>query len=262
MQALTGWDLNGDLDMLLDDPSLFSVPQGTAVATSPTPWELVNLPNDLHLQPENMCVPLTNVSANCSSSLFPSSQHPFDVCNPSRLDLPVDVERQSLIPMVHEIPRAPSTTIRVLVGRPKLTPASKRVEQLILHTLKSYPRMLRNDDIPPFIHSSMVSLDDDPDIDLEPLTNCIGLIHMIGGGSRKSPRKLFWQNVRNECERIRANVRVEKRSPRSQTMKMKTLTNSLSQVREECQQMGNPRRHASLFPLHPHPARRGRERAQ
>ncbi|KAJ6086544.1 hypothetical protein N7467_005458 [Penicillium canescens] len=36
---------------------------------------------------------------------------------------------------------------------------------------------------------------------MEPLDNCINLVHMISGGMRGS-RKLFWRNVRMECERL------------------------------------------------------------
>lgn len=60
--------------------------------------------------------------------------------------------------------------------------------------------MLRHNTLPPFIHPSVVSSDlDNPN--LEPLTNCIALVHMIGSGIQAS-RKLFWENVRMECERL------------------------------------------------------------
>jgi hypothetical protein len=199
-QALSGWNLNGDLDMLLDDPSFLLAPHVSDVVTNYAPLEFFNVPDYLDLQPENVCMP-PNVPINVASSLS-SREHSHHVWNSSRLNLKVDGERQSLEPFAHGMPRAPPTTVRVLVGRPKLSPASQRVGDLILHTLKSYPRMLRSDDIPPFIHSSSVSLNDQ-NSDFEPLTNCIGLIHMI---SAKSTRKLLWQNVRNECERFQANV--------------------------------------------------------
>ncbi|KAI5360705.1 hypothetical protein Slin15195_G086210 [Septoria linicola] len=38
---------------------------------------------------------------------------------------------------------------------------------------------------------------------MEPLANCISLVHMIG--SPKGSRKLLWRNVRLECERMRAD---------------------------------------------------------
>ncbi|THX54515.1 hypothetical protein D6D06_05475 [Aureobasidium pullulans] len=37
---------------------------------------------------------------------------------------------------------------------------------------------------------------------MEPLANCLSLLHMIGGNLRGS-RKLFWKNVSMECERLR-----------------------------------------------------------
>jgi hypothetical protein len=209
-QAFSGWNLNGDMDMLLDDPALFSAPRVPDVVTNYAPWGFVTVPEYLNLQPEIVCMS-SNVPINLASSLS-SSGHSSHAGNPSRLNFQVDGERQSLGQFAHGILRAPATTVRVLVRRPKPSPASKRVGELILHTLKSYPRMLRSGDIPPFIHSSFVSVDDQ-NSDFEPLTNCIGLIHMI---SAKSTRKLFWQNVRNECERFQANVSEIDLSPTNQ----------------------------------------------
>jgi hypothetical protein len=41
--------------------------------------------------------------------------------------------------------------------------------------------------------------------DLEPLHNCISLLHMLRGRVAGS-RKLFWRNVRMECERFLEEV--------------------------------------------------------
>lgn len=66
--------------------------------------------------------------------------------------------------------------------------------------------MLRHKSLPPFIHSSLVSFDgDNENAHMESLTNCISLVHMISSGVQRS-RKLFWENVGLECERISEEV--------------------------------------------------------
>lgn len=99
------------------------------------------------------------------------------------------------------IPRQlPMYSLRSLFQRPNLEPGAQRISKLILHTLKSYPRMvLRNDTLPPYIHAKTVPLGEEGSL-TEPLSNAVNLVRMISGGNR-SGRKLFWKNVRLECER-------------------------------------------------------------
>ncbi|KAK4125685.1 hypothetical protein N657DRAFT_568401 [Parathielavia appendiculata] len=62
--------------------------------------------------------------------------------------------------------------------------------------------MLRHTTLPPFIHPRLLfSPIADNDDDLEPLHNCISLMHMLNSRVAGS-RKLFWRNVRMECERF------------------------------------------------------------
>ncbi|KAI0172770.1 hypothetical protein GGR52DRAFT_546009 [Hypoxylon sp. FL1284] len=97
------------------------------------------------------------------------------------------------------IPSTPSIAARSLVQRPKMQPGAQRIANLILHTLKSYPLMMyRYNALPPFIHPSLVTPNAE-NTDMEALTNCISLMHMIGA---KGSRKLFWRNVQQECERV------------------------------------------------------------
>ncbi|KEF52703.1 uncharacterized protein A1O9_11120, partial [Exophiala aquamarina CBS 119918] len=71
----------------------------------------------------------------------------------------------------------------------------------IFHTLTSYPMMmLRTNTLPPFIHPHLIS-SNTKKIYLEPLSNCMSLIHMIRSRVQGS-RKLFSRNVRLECERL------------------------------------------------------------
>nr|BAZ95827.1 transcription factor, DNA binding domain cpaE [Curvularia pallescens] len=95
---------------------------------------------------------------------------------------------------------APSPNVRSLMQRPKMHPGADRAASLIFLTLKSYPLMLRQNNLPPFIHPSYVSFTDEGTT-AEPLENCMTLMHMMAGGVKGS-RKLFWRNVRQECERI------------------------------------------------------------
>ncbi|KAI0883133.1 uncharacterized protein GGS22DRAFT_167959 [Annulohypoxylon maeteangense] len=111
--------------------------------------------------------------------------------------------QQSLSTPSFTIPRSPIFSVRSLVHRPKMQAGPQRIANLILHTLKSYPlMMLRHDTLPPFIHPSLVSPGVD-NVHMEPLTNCMCLTHMISSGVQGS-RKLFWKNVRMECERFYA----------------------------------------------------------
>jgi len=107
----------------------------------------------------------------------------------------------------HSIPPVPTITERSLVLKPKAQKGGPhRVAALILHMLKSYPQMMLNDiSLPPFIHPHLTS----PEFgskDMETLTNCITLMQMISPKVQGS-RKLFWKNVRLECERVCAEVR-------------------------------------------------------
>ena len=110
------------------------------------------------------------------------------------------------VPPRFTIPLAPSHAVRSLGQRPKRHAGTQRISNLILHTLKSYPlMMLRHNTLPPFIYPGCVS-SVIKDVHLEPLTNCISLVHMMASGVQGS-RKLFWKNVGLECERLLEEVR-------------------------------------------------------
>lgn len=103
------------------------------------------------------------------------------------------------------IPMLSTYTLRTFVQRTRDRTEAQRTTSLILHILKAYPVMLQDHRLPPFIHPSLVSPDVEDD-DMEPLSNCISLVHMLSSRVRGS-RKLFWRNVRVECERLCAEVR-------------------------------------------------------
>ena len=99
------------------------------------------------------------------------------------------------------IPQIPTSAPRSLIQRTNLKIGVQRVADLLLHTLKSYPlMMLRHNKLPPYVHPHLVSSSIEND-QMEPLANCIALVHMISSGVRGS-RKLFWKNVRVECEHL------------------------------------------------------------
>ncbi|TVY37446.1 hypothetical protein LOCC1_G006780, partial [Lachnellula occidentalis] len=99
------------------------------------------------------------------------------------------------------IPRSPTRMVRSFIQKPRLTTGAQNIANLILHTLKSYPlMMLRYNTLPPFIHPRLIYSDVEND-HMEPLSNCISLVHMISSGVKGS-RKLFWKNVRLECEHM------------------------------------------------------------
>ncbi|KAI9745012.1 MAG: hypothetical protein M1818_001290 [Claussenomyces sp. TS43310] len=99
------------------------------------------------------------------------------------------------------IPTLPTHTLRSLIQRPKVNAGAQRIANLMLHTLKSYPlMMLRHNTLPPFIHPCLISANVEGN-NMEPLSNCISLVHLISSGVQGS-RKLFWKNVRQECERL------------------------------------------------------------
>lgn len=115
------------------------------------------------------------------------------------------VQRQASSSMDISMPKVPSHTRRSLFERAKTQSGAQRVAKLIQHTLKSYPMMmLRHNTLPPFIHPGLFSSDVEKQY-MEPLTNCISLLHLLGSDIQGS-RKLFWKNVRLECERICAEV--------------------------------------------------------
>jgi hypothetical protein len=103
------------------------------------------------------------------------------------------------------MPMQPTGTPRSLVLRTGMKSSAQQTANLMFHTLKSYPLMiLRHKTLPPFIHSHLISSNTE-NVDMEPLNNCISLLHMISSGVQGS-RKLFWKNVRLECERLCENV--------------------------------------------------------
>lgn len=155
----------------------------------------------LHLDDPNEDLLNPQVNTNNSSLLSeqPSSVHRSTLQTDTRARA-----EQDLSSLTVSIPTAPGA-VRSMIRRPRTQTAAQRVSNLISHTLQSYPLMLlRSKTLPPFIHPSMITSDDE-NVHMESLTNCLSLIHMISTGIQTS-RKLFWKNVRMECERLSEEV--------------------------------------------------------
>lgn len=137
---------------------------------------------------------------------YPSSGPPSFARSPTpSTNRAVQVQQRSPSPHA-SIPGAPTLKIRSLHLRSQMRSGPQRIANLIFHTLKSYPlMMLRHKTLPPFIHPHLISSDAETD-NMEPLNNCISLVHMISSGVQGS-RKLFWKVVRLECEQLYEKVR-------------------------------------------------------
>ena len=116
-----------------------------------------------------------------------------------------DDRHEVISPPNATIPISPTSTFRSITQRAKMKTGPQRIADMMFYTLKSYPLMLRRGELPPFIHPRLLSFEFE-NSDIEPLTNCISLMHIIRSRVQGS-RKLFWKNVQLECERLYAEVR-------------------------------------------------------
>ncbi|KAK9780157.1 putative Transcription factor domain-containing protein [Seiridium cardinale] len=149
----------------------------------------INLDDLLSQQPNNET---TRDTLSASSSLVLQATPSAD---------PTAQSPQDYLFRTVSIPRPPADNSRSLVQRPKTKTGMQSTASLILHTLKSFSLMiLHHNTLPPFIHPSLVCSDVGND-DMESLNNCISLMHMASSGVQGS-LKLFWKNVRQECERL------------------------------------------------------------
>ncbi|KAG4441699.1 hypothetical protein IFR05_002833 [Cadophora sp. M221] len=132
---------------------------------------------------------------------YPFSEPPASARRFTPSTSPTFQTQQALSTSHISIPASPTSYVRSLVLRQRTETGTKRIANLLLHNLKSFPlMMLRHGTLPPFIHPRLISSYEDS-TRMEPLTNCISLMHMIGSRIQGC-RKLFWKNVRLECERL------------------------------------------------------------
>ncbi|KAK2785637.1 hypothetical protein FQN52_008324 [Onygenales sp. PD_12] len=178
---------SNDSDLFLDPALVTSAPEAANFERGYIDWDDQNINF-----PEFLNSPTNDAVQYLSSGPLSSSHHsiPYQT-----------LEVQQTIPTNLSIPGLPTYTVRSLIQRPKMKTGAQMITNVILHTLKSYSlMMLRNNTLPPYIHMHTIASEVE-NSDMEPLTNCISLMHMISSGVQGS-RKLFWKNVRMECERF------------------------------------------------------------
>ncbi|KAF2278343.1 uncharacterized protein EI97DRAFT_431584 [Westerdykella ornata] len=118
---------------------------------------------------------------------------------PDALTVPTEHELAQ-IPQVN-LTMTPTQTPRAFTNRSKLGAGALTIANLMKHMLNSYPLLIHtHNSLPPFIHPRLLSQDARHG-HLESLANCINLVRMVGSGIQGSG-KLFWKNVRLECERL------------------------------------------------------------
>jgi hypothetical protein len=120
--------------------------------------------------------------------------------------------RMDLTPMVIQaegqtIPRMPNYHLRSFTQSRSITGRVPSSAKLMTQMLTSFPRTMYNPgSLPPFIHPySLGTNSHNPDKGFESLTTCMTLMQMVSSGA-PSNRKLFWKNVRLECERLQVEV--------------------------------------------------------
>jgi len=189
-------EASNDGNMILDNALVISDPEFSNIGGEYLDWNDPDIDFADFLNPQTYDETVQYPSKGSSSSVRHSTSSSHQT---------VQVRQTTSSPNV-SIPAVPTSTIRKLILRPNMNTGPQRIANLILHTLKSYPiMMLRHNTLPPFINPRLISSDAEND-QMEPLTNCISLVHMISSGVQGS-RKLFWKNVRLECERLFEEVR-------------------------------------------------------
>ncbi|GMG01826.1 unnamed protein product [Aspergillus oryzae] len=167
------------LDTFLDATNDGDIPLDRALVIADSEVTAVGERYSDNIIPDVDFADLLNVHMDGENILYtPSGSSSSVYQSISSADEMVQVQHPRPSPKL-SIPPVPTQAIRSLVQRPNMGTGTHRIAKLILHNLISYPQMmLRHNTLPPFIHPSVVSSDlDNPN--LEPLTNCIALVHMI-----------------------------------------------------------------------------------
>ena len=201
VESINEGNIDGDNDLVVSDPDFENI------LSKDVDWIDPDLDFSTLLDPQttidttqhHLSTP-PSLTLQIPTSPYQTSQRPCPLTPPPSL--------LTFLP-----PQQPSYTFHTMIQRPSLLPSRQRTATLILHTLKSYPVMMqRHNALPPFIHSSMVESNTGNDErgrkdDMSALNDCRALVHMLGSGVQGS-RKLFWKNVRRECERLYENVSI------------------------------------------------------
>jgi hypothetical protein len=189
-------EASNDGDIALDSALAISDPEFANLGGEYLDWD----------NPDIDFADFLNPQANDETIQYPSSELSLSVRHSTPWAVQTVQIQQAISSPNVLIPPISTYTLRSFIQRPKTKTGAQRIANLKLHNLKSYPQMmLRHNTLPPFIHPRLISSDFEND-HIEPLTNCLSLVHMISSKVQGS-RKLFWQNVRLECERLCEEVR-------------------------------------------------------
>lgn len=106
------------------------------------------------------------------------------------------------------IQRMPNYHLRSFGQSKSITVRTSLSATLMTHILTSFSKMMYSPgSLPPFIHPySLGNNLHNPNDGFESLTTCAALMQMLSSGA-PGGRKLFWKNVRLECERLQIEVR-------------------------------------------------------
>lgn len=149
---------------------------------------------------------LYSTSLSPETALGSETPSSFDSCN-SFHRLPTSMKTMMSSPK-SQIPQMPTFSMPAMVRRRHNDLGAQRVSQLMFQTLDAYPlMMMRQRAPPPFLHPSLLADGNNNNVlvttadNLEPWHNCMNLVYMANG-KMKGSKKLFWRNVRSECERF------------------------------------------------------------
>ena len=195
----------------LDFTSIF-LDTGSGCKTSPFPPQQPNRQNSmqhwtgtsLDEEPfETASVCIDEPSINLSSSWEPISE-----------EYPVSFLNSVRIPSVAQVENAPRGEASLLSNRKIASTTSCLNAMVALGILKSYPRMILEGSLPPFLHNchfirkdgDAFSLGSRGDICFpEPLANCKSILHMFYAKTKESSA-FVWRTIRSEQRRLRREV--------------------------------------------------------
>jgi hypothetical protein len=105
------------------------------------------------------------------------------------------------------IPRMPDYHLRSFGQSQSITTRTSPSATLMTHILTSFPKMMYSPgSLPPFIHPySLGNNSHNSEEGFESLVTCATLMQMLSSGA-PGTRRLFWKNVRLECERLQIEV--------------------------------------------------------
>ena len=167
--------------------------------------------NDLDWDMLDMNIVTQDLEAQPLYSELPATSSPTPIGQSNGSTSPADPMRSTIFTQspLSSIPSMPSYNLRSFAKKPSTMGPSQTTARLMVHMLTSFPLAMRNEDsLPPFIHPSYFSRNEESDHkQFEALSCCMSLMQIVTKNAPGS-RKLLWKNVRLECERLQDEVRI------------------------------------------------------